>query len=157
MPSHTIINAHDYSPGIHAAATYIHSKWGSKENFLFYLDAVTHSSTTSQNKLPQFYLMLDDADSPIGCAALLTNDLISRQDLYPWVACLFVEESHRGHNLGLALCNHAIKSAKAAGFPNVYLTTDHDGYYEKSNWTRIENAYPIFDPATPSRIYTKPT
>ena len=155
MPSHTIINIHDYSQGIEAAAAYIHSKWGSKENYPFYLDAIKHSSTTEQNKIPQFYLMLEN-NQPIGCAALLTNDLISRQDLYPWVACLYIEESHRGKNLGVALCDHAIKCAKSAGFPNVYLTTDHDGYYEKSNWTRIQDGYPIFGSAT-SRIYTKTT
>jgi len=37
-----------------------------------------------------------DGERVAGCCALLTNDLISRQDLWPWLACLYVEPDYRG-------------------------------------------------------------
>ena len=151
----TIISVHDSSLGLEAATQYIHSKWGSSENYNFYHDAITHASST--NKLPQFYLLIDDdLQAILGCSALLTNDLISRQDLYPYMACLFVEEQHRGKSLGNLLSEHAVKQAHAAGFPTIYLTTNHIGYYEKYGWTHHTNAYNTFE-TTPCRIYTKPT
>ena len=46
---------------------------------------------------------------------------------------------------------HATKEAKDSGFSTMYLVTDHDGYYEKYGWRRIEDG---FDPrGGKTRIY----
>jgi N-acetylglutamate synthase-like GNAT family acetyltransferase len=95
-------------------------------------------------------------EKPIGCAALITNDFISRHDLYPWLACLYVAPEERGQSLGNQLMEHAVQQARRAGFASVYLTTDHDGYYEKYGWNRIEDGIDLFT-AQPSRIYKKQT
>lgn len=137
-----IINVRDYKPGLEPAARYIHAKWGRPRNFAFYLDCVVHSSLSEQ-ALPRFYLMLE-GDLVIGCYALLTNDLISRQDLLPWLACLYVEEPHRGEALGARLLAHGSAEARRLGFEKVYLTTDHDGYYEKYGWVRMEDGFNLF-------------
>ncbi|HPR16748.1 MAG TPA: GNAT family N-acetyltransferase [Candidatus Cloacimonadota bacterium] len=144
-----IVNAKDYTGGIEAAARYIHSKWSREETFPFYLDAVTHSS--EENKpLPRFYLMLD-GEKIIGSYALLINDLISRQDLYPWFACLFIEPEYRGQKLPWEMMKSAATEAKKWGFKTLYLTTDHDGYYERYGWKRMEDGYDLH--GEPSRIY----
>ena len=44
-----------------------------------------------------------------------------------------------------------LKEAALAGFSTLYLTTDHDGYYEKYGWTRIEDGYDR--DGEPCRIY----
>jgi len=138
----SIINVTDYQPGIKAAATYIHGIWGRAENFDFYLDAIVHSSITP-TALPRFYLMLED-EQAVGCYALLTNDLVSRQDLWPWLACLWVDPSRRGRKLGGLLLEHGRSEARRLGYPKLYLTTDHDGYYERYGWTRMEDAFNLF-------------
>ena len=79
-----------------------------------------------------------------GCCALLTNDLISRQDLWPWLACLYVEPDYRGRALGATLLEHGATEAKRMGYGTLYLTTDHDGYYEKYGWSRMEDGYNLF-------------
>lgn len=138
----TIINVREYKPGIEAAARYFHSKWGRPENFAFYLDAIANSSP-DQVSLPRFYLLLEQ-DRVIACYALLTNDLISRQDLLPWLACLYVEPTSRGRELGSRLLAHGVSEATRMGHHRLYLTTDHDGYYEKYGWTRMEDGYNLF-------------
>ena len=121
------------------AVAYIHSKWGSKENYPFYYDAIAHSSEPGM-PLPRFYLLMK-GESVAGCYALLTNDLISRQDIYPWLGCLFIEASERGNNLGALLLQHGCSQARLLGYKKVYLTTDHTGYYEKYGWQRMEDGY----------------
>jgi len=147
-----IVNVKEYSGGIDIAVNYIHGVWGCEENYPFYKDAIYHSSMPGK-ALPHFFLLLKESEI-IGCAALITNDFISRHDLYPWMACLFVDEKERGKQYGNLLMEHCEREAKEAGFSAVYLNTDHDGYYEKYGWTRIEDGIDLFS-GKPSRIYMK--
>ena len=78
------------------AINYISSKWSAPR--AVYDDCITHSITASA-PLPQWYL-LEEEEELVGCAGLITNDFISRMDLYPWFCGLFVEECHRGHVYG---------------------------------------------------------
>ena len=68
---------------------YFWKQWGNSSNFDFYKDCI-ENSIYDDKSLPKFYLMLDEGKI-IGSYALLINDLISRQDLFPWFACLFVD------------------------------------------------------------------
>ena len=146
-----IVNVKEYQGGIESAIAYIHDKWGSRENYDFYHDAIVHSSEPGR-RLPKFFLLLD-GDEIVGCYGLVTNDFISRHDLYPWFACLFINERKRGGELGKLLMDHAEKETRKAGFSSLYLTTDHDGYYERYGWRRIEDG---FEPSGKrTRIYEK--
>lgn len=152
-PKLEVINVKDFSEGLDKAVEYIHGAWGTKDNYIFYYDAIKHSSLP-EKPLPQFYLLIKDDKKIIGCAGLITNDFISRHDLYPWVSSLFIDKEERGHGYGNLLIEYAEHQAKKAGFSNIYLTTDHDGYYEKYGWVRIEDGYDLFS-MEPTRIYTK--
>lgn len=144
-----IINVKDFDGDLDEGVRYIHDKWGNDRNYHFYENAIRHAS--AGNDLPQFYLMIKSGRI-IGCAALLTNDYISRQDLIPWVGCLFVEKNERGKEYGKRLLKHALRKARQAGFSKAYLTTDHDGYYEKYGWIRMDDGIDLFS-CQPSRIY----
>ncbi len=146
-----IINAYEYCEGIEAAARYIHGKWGRPTNFPFYLDAVKNSSVDATH-LPVFYLIMKDNEI-CGCSALIVNDFISRHDLYPWFACVFVEKEHRGQKLGSMMMDRGAQDAKKIGFEKMYLTTDLDGYYERYEWVRIEDGYEL--DGSPTRIYER--
>ena len=141
-----IIDAHDYVGGLELAVRYIHGKWGSERNLNFYRDAITRYGKW----LPRFFLLCDGANI-IGCGALLISDFTSRHDLWPWYACHYIEADYRGNALGKHLLDHAIRLAQETGYENVYLSTDHDGYYEKYGWERIDDA---FEPTgAQTRIY----
>lgn len=116
---------------------------------VIYEDCINHSIEASA-PLPQWYLLMNE-DKIIGCAGLITNDFISRMDLYPWVCALFIEEQHRGNSYGSILLEQAKKDSAKAGFQSLYLCTDHIGYYEKYGFSYLAQGYHPW--GEESRIY----
>ncbi|AUT50375.1 GNAT family N-acetyltransferase [Achromobacter sp. AONIH1] len=96
---------------------------------MMYDDAITRC-IGAENPLPQWYVLRDGARL-VGCAGLITNDFISRGELYPWLCALHVEQDLRGRNLGGRLIRHAADHARALGFRSLHLCSDLRGYYEK--------------------------
>lgn len=128
-------------------------QWGSEENFKFYEDAILHSATTSSD-IPRFYVAVEEGEI-IGTYAMLRNDLNSRQDLCPWLACLYVAEEHRGKGIGAKLLDHGLSVAAKKGYENLYLTTDIENYYEKYGWKNSGSVYGAGGGA--SKLYEKGT
>lgn len=129
------------------AVEYFSSKWSVTR--AVYEDCITHCITTP-NPLPQWYLLEKDEDI-IGCGGLITNDFISRMDLYPWACGIFIEEKHRGNAYGSLLLEKAKEDSKKGGFEKLYLSTDHTGYYEKYGFHYIGQGYHPW--GEESRIY----
>lgn len=130
------------------AIAYFQQSWPSVTPII-YEDAITHS-IGARDVLPQWYLLEKDREI-IGCAGLITNDFISRGDLYPWINALFIDEAHRGNAYASLLMEKAKEDAKKAGFKYVYLCTGHVGYYEKYGFTYIGQGYHPWEEE--SRIY----
>ena len=114
-----------------------------------YEDCITHS-IGARNPLPQWYL-LEKADNIIGCAGLITNDFISRGDLYPWICALYIDQEHRGNAYGTLLMEKAKADAASEGFTHVYLCTSLIGFYEKYGFEYIGQGYHPW--GEESRIY----
>lgn len=76
----------------------------------------------------------------LGTVALWRNDLCARQDLYPWMACLYVKEEYRRYGIGTMLQNKTMEVAKQLGYSHIYLITNHDNLYEKNGWIFVEEA-----------------
>ena len=130
------------------AIRYVQAKWPTVLPVI-YEDCINHS-IDAKNPLPQWYLLEKDGEI-IGCAGLITNDFISRMDLYPWICAIYVEEKHRGNNYASLLIDKSKTDSKKAGFDYLYLSTDHTGYYEKLGFSYIGQGYHPW--GDESRIY----
>ncbi len=143
-----IISIRENSEYRERAIKYFQKNWESVSPII-YEDCINHS-IKSIKPLPQWYLLVKN-DIIIGCAGLITNDFISRMDLYPWICAIFIDPSYRGNAFGYLLIKKAKADAKKAGFDYIYLSTDHIGYYEKYGFNYIGQGYHPWDEE--SRIY----
>jgi len=145
----TVINIRENPQYMEQAITYIQSKWGNRRNKKVYEDCITNS-IDAKNSLPVWYILLD-GDNIIGCAGLITNDFISRMDLWPWLCALYIEKKYRGQGLGNLLLAQAKEDVAKMGFDKLYLCTDHKGYYEKYGFSYIGDGHHPWGES--SRIY----
>ncbi len=142
-----IISVREHPEYVNKAIDYFSSKWSVPR--VIYEDSITHA-VTADNPLPQWYLLEKEGEI-IGSCGLITNDFISRMDLYPWACGLFIEEEHRGNAYGSLLLERAKQDSRKAGFKNMYLSTDHVGYYEKYGFHYVGQGYHPW--GEESRIY----
>lgn len=131
------------------AITYFQSAWNEVDPII-YEDSIS-CALEADKPLPQWYL-LKDHDRIIGCAGLITNDFISRMDLYPWLCALFVEPQYRGRFYSKILISYIKKETERFGFDTLYLATDHVGLYEKLGFVYIAQGYHPW--GEQSRIYS---
>lgn len=100
----------------------------------FFESIIDHSQTPGN--LPLTFVLVDD-DTLLGTVGLWRCDLISRQDLFPWLAALYVDESARGQGLARTLQQHVIESALEMGFSELHLYSACRDFYERFGWQYI--------------------
>ena len=137
MNNFKIIAIRENPEYLEQAVDYFSSKWKISRNI--YQDCIANSLTT-ESLLPRWYLMMRD-DRIIGSYGLIVNDFVSRQDLWPWLCAIYIEEDERGKALGSYLLEHGRREAAKLGFSILYLCTGHVGYYEKYGWQYIGQTY----------------
>jgi len=133
------------------AIAYFQRHWATAETLMMYEDAINRSLGAA-NPLPQWYLLMEN-DRILGCAGLITNDFISRGELYPWLCALYVEEAQRGRGCGAKLIEHVAAETRRLGFPQLHLCTDLEGYYERSGFVYNGLGYHPWGEA--SRVYSR--
>lgn len=143
-----VISVRENPEYANVAIVYIQSKWPAMPGVV-YQDCINHS-LSAPTHLPQWYLLENEGEI-IGCAGLVTNDFISRMELYPWVCALHVEKRYRGNAYGSLLLERAKADTKKAGFDRLYLATDYVGLYEKYGFDYIGQGYHPW--GEESRIY----
>lgn len=133
------------------AIAYFQRHWATAETLMMYEDAINRSLGAA-NPLPQWYLLMEN-DRILGCAGLITNDFISRGELYPWLCALYVEETQRGRCYGTKLIEHVATETRRLGFSQLHLCTDLEGYYERSGFVYNGLGYHPWGEA--SRVYSR--
>lgn len=123
--------------------------WATENSMMVYDDCI-RSCVGAESPLPQWFVLADGDEIVAGCG-LITNDFISRMDLSPWLAALYVEEKYRGRGLGGRLVLHTMEKVTRLGLDSLYLCTDHVGYYEQFGFEAIAVGYHPWGES--SRIY----
>ncbi|WP_308639390.1 GNAT family N-acetyltransferase [Paenibacillus silvisoli] len=136
---------------IDEAVSFFWKQWGTEQNAAFYRDCIVHAMQPDID-VPRFYVALErEHDLMVGMCAVLRNDLISRQDLFPWLACLYVNPAYRGQGLGSSLMEHAAAELREHGHAQLFLSTTLDGYYERYGWHYFSPGY--YTDGSATKIY----
>ena len=148
-----IISVRERPDLLETVIRYFQKQWASEESMYVYDDCIRSSLQTS-SPLPQWYLLIEK-QTIVGCVGLITNDFISRMDLYPWICALYIEEAYRGHGYGNLMLRRALQDACRFGYQKAYLCTDHIGYYEHYGFDYLGTGYHPW--GNSSRIYVAST
>ena len=82
--------------------------------------------------------LAEKSDIFIGfCALLKAPNHFPEFEGKPFVKWLFVDENNRGHRISQILIESAAKYSNQLGYDKIYLTTWHQGLYEKYGFVKI--------------------
>lgn len=98
-------------------------------------------------------LMLVDGDELISFCTLAEMDDIQPTKLTPWMGFVYTFPEYRGHRYMGRLFEEIGKILKEEGYSKVYISTDHEGLYEKYGCTFMTEAKALS--GDDSRIYVK--
>lgn len=148
MENHQIIRIAEHPEYAAEAALWFHSKWGVP---LAAYEESMEACIRRRNKVPQWYIVCDDAGAIIAGAGIIDNDFHDRKDLTPNLCALYVEESHRGQGLARRLLDYARETAGEMGYESLYLITTHTEFYERCGWQFLTMVNE--DEGTKARMY----
>lgn len=117
---------------------WLNDEFGGENSRAFYKGIIENS--LREKSLPITFVAIENGEV-IGTIGVWRSDLLSRQDLYPWISALVVRNDYRNKGLGRALQQYALDYCSALNFNEVYLYTDIENYYEKSGWKIIGEGY----------------
>ena len=124
--------------------------FGSENSRDFFASVV--QSSLSGADLPQTFIALE-GERLAGTVGLWRCDLVSRQDLTPWLAALYVDKDYRSRGLGQQLQEFLQEHSRRSGFSELYLYAEFTGYYERFGWRYIGDALDYPDKTV--RVYKK--
>lgn len=130
-----IVHISEVAIHIETLSKWMCNEWGTDNNIEFFKSILDHS--LDKNNLPQTFVAMKN-NMPIGTIGIWRCDMVSRQDLYPWLSALYVLPEYRNKGIGKKLQNKLIDYAKELGYEKLYLYTDIEGYYEKNGWEFLD-------------------
>lgn len=134
-----IINLLDDKKYLEEVSEWIWKEWSEKRGAKKEDTLYRSEHSLSYDEIPQMYIAKYN-DEVIGVVSIWRNDLIARQDLYPWMATLIVKPEYRNKGVGKKLQERCIEECRKLKYENLYLITEHENYYEKTGWKFLEMA-----------------
>jgi N-acetylglutamate synthase-like GNAT family acetyltransferase len=97
-----------------------------------------HRSTAQLAQVPCALVALDGSDLA-GTIAIIYDDMETRSTLNPWLGCLYVSPSKRGHGVASRLIDAGVNLARSLELPMLYAWTEalRDPLLKKG-WIPIE-------------------
>jgi len=76
----------------------------------------------------------------LGSASLITHNMDTRMDLFPWLANVYVTPEHRSRGIGTGLVQRVIEEAVELSVETLYLfTPDREGFFASLGWSVVEH------------------
>lgn len=104
--------------------------------------------------LPQVWMCVNRAGEAVGYYALSDHEIIRDCPAgRVWLGIVLIFDGHRGKGYSPVLIEHACGQAKASGFSELYLVTEHVNFYERFGFLHIGHA--VYEHGLPTRVYRK--
>lgn len=128
--------------------------WGIRNNnSIEEVESYFKHSLCKKDRLPQTFIGIID-NKVVGMYQIaMTDDLISRPDIYPWLINVYVDKKYRGQGICRELMYTVKENAKKIGLSELYLYTEYKGLYEKFSWEFIEEIKTFKEDAPIQRLY----
>ena len=90
-----------------------------------------------RREMPTTLVAVRDAN-PLGFVSLISNNMDSHPELFPWLASLYVPPPLRRQGIGTALVKAILEDAQALQVRHLYLfTASQIAFYERLGWHAI--------------------
>ena len=126
--------------------------WGAGK---FLYELVTEDRMTELLGSFHDVLLLLHGDELVSFCTLTEMDDVQPTELHPWIGFLFTFPKYRGHRYAGLLLDEAVSRAAQKGAEYVYLSTNHDGLYEKYGFEFFDTQKDVWGEDT--KIYRKAT
>ena len=127
---------------ITTVARWLQAEWGHlRPNETVRDRAERLDQTCGHHEIPTTLVAID-GDQPVGCASLIEHDMLTRPELSPWLAEVFVPSEYRCRGIGAVLVKRVIQEARSLGVPRIYLYTPGSGtLYLGLGWSVVERTF----------------
>ena len=128
---------------IPTVAHWRHEEWGHLRPNETLDDRIARlERTCGHRQIPTTFVAVDDGAQPVGCASLVEHDMLTRPELSPWLAGVFVPHEQRRRGIGAALVGRVVAEARSLGVPRLYLYTPTTGaFYRRLGWSVVERTF----------------
>ena len=139
LPAIIIEHLAKHMAEIPTLAMWVHEEWGhllpdtTLEAFISDFE-----NRTTPGQIPETFVALAD-DKPLGMASLVKHDMLTRKDLSPWLASVYVPPNSRNGGVGSRLVKAVMQEAEAMGVEKFFLfTPDRVKFYQRQGWKVLE-------------------
>jgi GNAT superfamily N-acetyltransferase len=127
---------------IPTVAHWLHEEWGHLRPNETVDDRVARVERACGHRQIPTTLVAVEKNEPVGCASLIERDMLTRSELSPWLAGVFVPRGHRRRGIGAALVEKVVQEARSLGVPRLYLYTPGIGaLYLRLGWSVVERTF----------------
>jgi len=132
----------DHREFITTIAQWLHDEWGYLRPNETVDNRIARVERACGHRQIPTTLVAVDGDEPVGCASLIERDMLTRSELSPWLAGVFVPGEHRRRGIGAALVGRVVAEARLLGVPRRYLYTPGSGtLYLRLGWSVVEHTF----------------
>lgn len=121
-------------------ASWIIKEWGHllpEANFDTLVSELKQRTTV--HRIPETFVALVDG-RVIGTASIVEHDMLTRKELSPWLAAVFVVPEYRNRGIGSKLVRRVMQEAEILGLNKLYLfTPDRMRFYSCLGWNILES------------------
>lgn len=130
----------DHPQHIPTVAAWQYAEWGHLNPGDSIAGRITRlGQHTGRPGIPTTLIALE-ADTVLGSAGLVINDLRTHPDLTPFLASVYVAPEHRRRGVASALVRQAMAVVQQLGLPTCYLITpDQQRLYARLGWSAQGN------------------